>query len=113
MSLIFACFLFVVGAVVAEAPDHDRIYEAPHLYLQRAVHDPFTRLKQEQENGQVELDRSGEKPFLRSLLKALHVPEQSQVLVFSTTSLQLSLVTPANPRALYFNEEVYICFIPG
>lgn len=35
------------------------------------------------------------------------------MLVFSTTSLQLSLITPANPRALYFNEDTYVGFIPG
>jgi hypothetical protein len=35
------------------------------------------------------------------------------MLVFSTTSLQLSLISPANPRALYFNEEVYLGYVPG
>jgi hypothetical protein len=35
------------------------------------------------------------------------------MLVFSTTSLQLSLITPSNPRAIYFNEDTYLGFIPG
>jgi hypothetical protein len=35
------------------------------------------------------------------------------MLVFSTTSLQLRLITPANPRALFFNEDVYVGYIPG
>jgi hypothetical protein len=35
------------------------------------------------------------------------------MLVFSTTSLQLSLISPGNPRALYFNENVYLGYVPG
>ncbi|MEI9892352.1 MAG: hypothetical protein WDN28_00075 [Chthoniobacter sp.] len=65
------------------------------------------------EAGRVLLDGSGEKPFLLSLLRALDVPATSQMLVFSTTSLQLRLITPANPRALFFNEDVYVGYIPG
>ena len=59
------------------------------------------------------LDRSSEKAFLVSFLKILDVPVSSQTLVFSTTSLQLSLISPSNPRAIYFNEDIYIGYIPG
>jgi hypothetical protein len=38
---------------------------------------------------------------------------ESQLLVYSATSLQSGLIVPANPRALYFNEEVYVGFVPG
>src|SRR5207249_6740608 len=65
------------------------------------------------EAGQIELDRSSEKAFVASLLKALDIPASSQMLVFSTTSLQLSLISPSNPRALYFNDEVYLGYVPG
>jgi hypothetical protein len=77
------------------------------------LHDRFTQLKEDVEAGRVALDDGGEKPFLLSLLKALGVPASSQMLVFSTTSLQLRLITPANPRALFFNEDVYVGYIPG
>ena len=86
---------------------------APHSYYLRETKDRFGRLQKEIEAGRVELDRSGEKAFLSSLLKALEIPASSQMLVFSTTSLQLSLITPSNPRALYFNEDTYLGFIPG
>ena len=39
---------------------------------------------------------------LRSILKILEIPESSQVLVFSNTSLQLSKINPHNPRAIFF-----------
>lgn len=88
--------------------------DAPaHQYHSRELNDPFTRLKADLETGKVPLDRSSEKSFVASLLHALDIPVSSQMLVFSTTSLQLSLITPSNPRALYFNEEMYLGYIPG
>ncbi len=48
--------------------------------------------------------------YLPSLLQALDVPASSQMLVFSKTSLQRQRITARTPRALYFNDEVYIGF---
>src|SRR5204862_3933954 len=45
--------------------------------------------------------------------KILDVPVSSQTLVFSTTSLQLSLISPSNPRAIFFSEDIYVGYIPG
>src|SRR5690606_1548213 len=97
----------------AETPDYTDRNTAPHHYLTRELKDPFTMLKADLESGRIPLDRSSEKAFLVSLLEALDLPVSSQMLVFSTTSLQLSLITPSNPRALYFNEEIYVGYIPG
>ena len=88
------------------------IDEPPHNYRQRIPQDRFTRLKAALESGEIALERGNEKAFVLSLLKALDVPATSQMLVFSTTSLQLSLISPANPRAIYFNEDVYVGYIP-
>lgn len=85
----------------------------PHDYWKRPLTDRFTRFKAELEAGKVKLDTTGEKPFLQSLLTALEIPHSSQMLVFSTTSLQLRFISPRNPRALFFNEDVYIGYIPG
>lgn len=85
----------------------------PHRYHERIPNDPFTRLKGRLESGEVPLDRSSELGFLRSLLRVLGIPESSQLLVFSTTSLQLGLISPSNPRALYFNEDTYVGWVPG
>ena len=35
------------------------------------------------------------------------------MLVFSKTSFQRERISPQTPRALYFNEDVYVGFIPG
>jgi len=46
--------------------------------------------------------------YLRSLLKTLDIPVSSQTLVFSKSSLQLSQIAPEAPRAVYFNDDVYM-----
>lgn len=54
-----------------------------------------------------------ESKFLRWLLQETGVPVESQVLVFSKTSLQRDLIAPRQPRSLYFNEDLYIGWVPG
>ena len=109
-----ATLIGVAGAAVALAqPDILDIDQPPHNYRQRVPQDRFTRLKAAFESGQIAVDQSSEKAFVLSVLKTLEIPASSQMLVFSTTSLQLSLISPANPRALYFNEDVYLGYVPG
>ena len=101
------------GSAVNPEWDYSDLVSPAHQYYRRELKDPFTRLKTDLESGRIALDRSSEQAFLVSLLQALDIPVSSQMLVFSTTSLQLSLITPSNPRALYFNEELYVGYIPG
>lgn len=104
--------LLCIAATLPE-PDFRELDRPPHEYRTRQPRDRFTRLKDDLESGRLALDQSSEKAFVTSLLAALEIPVSSQMLVFSTTSLQLRLITPANPRALYFNEEIYIGWVPG
>src|SRR3954449_9393312 len=92
--------------------DYPAMDQPPHNYWKRPLHDRFSRVKEELESGRLSLDRTSEKAFVTSLLKALDIPLSSQMLVFSTTSLQLSLISPSNPRALYFNEDLYVGYVP-
>jgi hypothetical protein len=107
-----ALTLMAVVASGAAEFEPDLSAEA-HRYFDRVPTDRFTRRLDELEGGRVELDRSSELAFVKSLLKALGIPESSQMLVFSNTSLQLSLINPSNPRALYFNDELYLGWVPG
>jgi len=108
---LFLGFLGVSSAF-AQSSYHD-IDEPPHQYRQRRPQDRFSKLMADFESGKILLDRQSEKAFLLSLLKVLEIPATSQMLVFSTTSLQLSLISPLNPRALYFNEDIYLGYVPG
>jgi len=105
--------LVFTAAFAASAVAEYDLDDARHDYWRRPLTDSFTKLKAELESGRTQLDGAGEKECLLSLLKALNIPASSQMLIFSTTSLQLSLISPRNPRALYFNEDVYVGFIPG
>jgi hypothetical protein len=109
-----AVALTLAAVAVSGAADFEPDLSAEvHRYFDRVPTDRFTRRLADLEGGRIELDRSGERAFLRSLLAALEIPESSQLLVFSNTSLQLSLINPANPRALYFNDALYLGWVPG
>lgn len=51
--------------------------------------------------------------WLASLLRELQVPISSQGLVFSKTSFQANRISPRAPRAVYFNDDLYIGWVQG
>ena len=46
--------------------------------------------------------------YLESVLTALKVSQESQVLPFTSSSLQFDRITPKTPRTLYFNDDVSV-----
>jgi hypothetical protein len=80
-------------------------------YAKRPVTDPIARLQSRVSSGQVKLEFAGETGYLRSVLKELRVPLESQVLVFSKTSFQAPRIAPRLPRALYFNDDVSVGWV--
>lgn len=54
-----------------------------------------------------------EQATLRKTLGLLGIPVETQVLVFSKTSLQRGLISPKTPRALYFSDDAYLGWVPG
>lgn len=88
-------------------------YSPAHDYHTRDLNDPFTRLIEDFESGKRKLDNRSGSAFISSLLDHLEVPASSQLLIFSRTSLQTRHISGSNPRAVYFNENVYIGYIPG
>lgn len=85
----------------------------PVNYEAESRRDPVARLKQDLESGERELRWDEERGYLPALLEALEVSPATQVLVFSKTSFQDRLISPQTPRALYFNDEVALAWIPG
>ncbi len=80
-------------------------------YQTRPLTDPATRLKQRIESGAVKLDRDPHHGYLPGLLKRFGLNPDSQLLVFSKTSFQGRKISPAKPRALYFNDDVALGFV--
>jgi hypothetical protein len=94
-------------AVRAVPPELDR---EPINYATAELDNPVTRLQQKLAAGRAALAFEDDHGYLKSLLAALRVPESSQVLVFSKTSMQRDRIGPKTPRALYFNDDVYVGF---
>lgn len=75
--------------------------------------DPVAALSHRMEAGEVQLAFSGPYGYLPALLGALHVPVESQMAVFSKTSIQSLRIEPANPRILFFNDSVVVGWVRG
>ena len=82
-------------------------------YAKTKAEDAVARLQERIDKGEVKLKRDDTFGYLLSLLEELKVPASSQMLVFSKTSFQRERISPATPRALFFNDDVYIGYIPG
>lgn len=55
----------------------------------------------------------GDKGYLTNFLEAFNIPTASQVLVLSKTSLQVERIFPKNPRAIYYNDNIYVGWVPS
>ncbi len=84
-----------------------------HSYLDQTPRDPFSKFVKKIEKGDIKLNFNSEKEYLLSLFEELNISPFSQLLVYSTTSLQLSRISPSNPRAIYFNDDIYLGYVPG
>ncbi len=99
-------------------PLSDRPFVPPITYAaieygMRPAHDPVANLIGNIGNDKVQLKFDGEDGYLRSLLEALKIPAESQMAVFSKTSVQGARIGPSNPRKLYFNDSVAVGFVGG
>ncbi|MFL6603549.1 MAG: hypothetical protein ACJ8R9_19790 [Steroidobacteraceae bacterium] len=82
--------------------------DPPINYRSDDLHDPVAKLQQKLEKGAAKLEYSPEHGYLPSVLGLLQVPINSQTLVFSKTSFQYPKISPEHPRALYYNDDVYV-----
>lgn len=112
----FALGLFAAVRLSSQAPAPfvGTLDEHPAIrYGDRRPADRVARLNEALDRGDQTLRWEPKTGFLTSVLDALGVPVESQLLVFSKTGLQRDYTGPRNPRALYFNESVAVGYIPG
>lgn len=74
---------------------------------------PIARLQERIDKGEVKLPHDDKFGYLLALLDELRVPTNSQMLVFSKTSFQRERISPKTPRALFFNDDVYVGYVAG
>jgi len=82
-------------------------------YLKHPPNDVVADLKRRVEDGKVQLKFDGEKGYLPAVLQALNVSVESQMAVFSKTSLQSERIEPRNPRTIFFNDAVSVAWVHG
>jgi hypothetical protein len=73
----------------------------------------IARLQERLDRGAARLAHDERFGYLPALLAALKIQSNSQMLVFSKTSFQRERITPKAPRAIYFNDDVYVGFVQG
>lgn len=80
-------------------------------YSTRPLDNVVEDLNRRLQNGAASLTFDGRSGYLASVLDALTLPVDSQLLVFTRLSLQGRLVSPTNPRALFFGDRVALGWV--
>lgn len=112
----------LAGWLCATATRADDFQGATHLmpfdedtikYSKTREAGPIARLQEQIDRGGLKLRHDEKFGYLPGLLSVLGVPTNSQMLVFSKTSFQRERIAPKTPRAIFFNDDVYIGFVQG
>ncbi len=96
------------GSAFVASRDHPAIQ-----YSTRPSTDRIAKLNERLRSGAVRLTFNAENGYLPSVLDALGVAVDTQVVVFSETSAEAELITARNPRALYFDDSVAVGWVRG
>ena len=101
----------VIALVFALVGGSGAVFRGEGLHTP-ALSDPVALLQKQIERGEVKLEYSdGGWGFLPSVLSHLGINVDSQILVFSKTSLQFTKISPKAPRAIYFNDNVSVGYV--
>ena len=112
----FSRWILVAVALATASRSHAQNredYELPPVnYSQTSPSNVISRLQTRLASGQWKF-AGQDKETVRALLRELRIPIESQLLVFSKTSLQRGRISPETPRAIYFSDDCYVGWVPG
>ena len=103
--------VIALALLATSAVSEDDFELAPIRYSASTPDNPVSRLQARLDAGETTLAWDDSSGWLGGVLAALEVPTSSQTLVFSKTSLQQTRISPRTPRALYFNDDVYVGYV--
>lgn len=106
-------FLLVMLSGTSHLGGQEPYDEAPINYSEKSEDNPIARLQAKLDEGTEDLAFDEDHGFLKSVLQALEISQESQVLVYSKTSFQLQAISPRTPRALYYNDHTYVGWVQG
>ena len=107
LVLVFG-FIFYASLSMAFEPAFER---APTNYSESKAVTPLTKVADRVAAGEQLLNGKTDREILDQLLGLLNVPVESQMLVYSKTSAQNSLISPRRPRAIYFSDNAYVGWV--
>jgi hypothetical protein len=113
-GILFAAVIWLgaVGAVSGQLRHPSLLRNHPAIgYASTPTRDAISELNRKVVSGELTLEADGPSGYLRSVLDALDIPVESQILVFSKTSFQAPRIGPKNPRAIYFNDTVSVGWV--
>jgi hypothetical protein len=109
--VVIALLLPMAGmAMMQMSSNGDR---ALNDYMKGRPNDPIARLQKQIDEGVANLPFDKKWGYLPAVLRAMKIPESTQTLVFSKTSFQIDHISRRTPRALYFNDDVYVGWVQG
>src|SRR5438105_2045774 len=111
-----ACAILYVAALASKLGAGGQLPEtffdetsAPVVaYATQQPHDRIAQLNEKLIDGSVTLTSQPAGGYLRAVLNALGIPVESQLAVFSKSSVQAPIISPTNPRTLFFNDSLVI-----
>jgi len=84
----------------------------PIAYSETPSQTRVSQLQEQLDAKHTSLSYDIKRGYLPSLLSELELPVSSQLLVFSRTSAQRQ-ISPQQPRAIYFNDDTYLGWVPS
>lgn len=113
IPLLLRGFILIILGNRLGAQGTDEFEHPPIEYSTSQPNDAVTALNARLLAGTTRFPVGTDREMLRWLLREFRVPEASQVLVFSQTSFQNDRIRPEHPRAIYFNDQIYVGWVPG
>src|SRR5438552_15177842 len=119
-AVLLACAAAICAVAGSRAADEGALSGTftdwsrhPAISYSQTAHDPVSEVAQQMRDGTVVLQRDGTSGYLRSVLDVLHVPVESQIMIFNPDSVQGRRITATNPRSLFFNDRVAVGWVRG
>ena len=112
--MVFCRFFLMLLILFTSPLMANKLYETELIdYENRQANNVIEKLAEDLKLGRKSLAHDAKFGYLKSILKELKIPISSQSLVFSKTSFHRKKIFPDSPRAIYFNDEIYVAWIPG
>ncbi len=111
---VLAC-AYVWHAGSAAADDRFPLRQQPIDYFGESTDNVVAQLAAKLERGEARLvfDEASPQGYLRSVLRLLDIPVESQVLNFTAAARNAQHVRFEQPRAIYFSDDATVGYVPG